>query len=174
MPILENNRHELFCHGLAKGMTVDAAYEKAGYSQNRGNAARLNANESVIARVLELKGAASDGVVLTLAMKRKVLHDIVMTPIGSIDEHSILCQELTTRWEGGKQGRLKNSNENESPEYEVEKVKKPDILKAIELDAKLAGEFKAEEVNVNIDGMDDFLAQIRKPGLPQGSRKSGG
>jgi hypothetical protein len=30
MPILPNNRHELFAQGLAKGLSADAAYQAAG------------------------------------------------------------------------------------------------------------------------------------------------
>ena len=48
---LQNARHELFAQSLAQGMTADAAYETAGYSENRGNAIRLKAKESVKARV---------------------------------------------------------------------------------------------------------------------------
>jgi phage terminase small subunit len=53
--MLPNSRHEAFAHGLARGKTVDVAYVEAGFSQNRGNASRLNRNMGVIARVNELK-----------------------------------------------------------------------------------------------------------------------
>ena len=59
MPILENSRHEIFAQELAKGATADEAYRLAGYSDNRGNATRLKANESVLKRVAELKEAAA-------------------------------------------------------------------------------------------------------------------
>lgn len=59
MPILENSRHEIFAQELAKGATADEAYRLAGYSENRGNATRLKANESVLKRVAELKEAAA-------------------------------------------------------------------------------------------------------------------
>ena len=55
MTILSNSRHEAFAHGLARGKPVDVAYVEAGYSANRGNSSRLNRNEGVIARVIELK-----------------------------------------------------------------------------------------------------------------------
>jgi hypothetical protein len=41
MPVLPNNKHELFAQGLAKGLSADAAYQAAGYKRDRGNAARL-------------------------------------------------------------------------------------------------------------------------------------
>lgn len=59
MPILPNPRHEKFAQALAKGKTADEAYTDAGFKYNRGNAARLKANESIMKRVDELvsKGA---------------------------------------------------------------------------------------------------------------------
>lgn len=54
MPVLKNARHEKMAQALSKGKTADEAYVAAGFKANRGNAARLNANESIRARVDEL------------------------------------------------------------------------------------------------------------------------
>lgn len=67
MAVLQNSRHEMFAQGLAKGATADAAYLAAGFSANRGNATRLNANESVRKRVNELKAKAAEKTVVTVA-----------------------------------------------------------------------------------------------------------
>jgi len=67
MPALKNARHERFAQELAKGETADAAYVAAGFKANRGNAARLKANESVEARVAEIKGRAAIRVEITVA-----------------------------------------------------------------------------------------------------------
>jgi hypothetical protein len=77
--MLTNSRHEAFAHGIAKGLTVDAAYVNAGYSRNSGNASRLNADERVIARVGELK---------TLAEKIRIrsLQDFVLTKAWVIEQ----------------------------------------------------------------------------------------
>ena len=48
---LENPRYERFACELAKGSSQYVAYHVAGFTPNRGNATRLNANESVKARV---------------------------------------------------------------------------------------------------------------------------
>jgi phage terminase small subunit len=53
--ILKNPKHELFAQGLAVGETADRAYELAGYEPDRGNAARLTANDSILMRVKELQ-----------------------------------------------------------------------------------------------------------------------
>ena len=67
MPQLQNARHERFAQELAKGKSADEAYQAAGYSENRGNASRLKANENVAARVAELQERAAVKVDLTVA-----------------------------------------------------------------------------------------------------------
>lgn len=64
MSVLGNPRHEAFAQALAKGNTADEAYIQAGYAENRGNATRLKANESIQTRVAELQGMAADRVVV--------------------------------------------------------------------------------------------------------------
>lgn len=73
MATLGNARHERFAQNLAKGMTADEAYAEAGFRENRGNAARLKANESVAARVEELLAAAADKAAIT---KARVLEEL--------------------------------------------------------------------------------------------------
>lgn len=65
MPSLTNPKHERFAQELAKGKTSDEAYRLAGYAENRGNATRLKANESVMKRVAELAGRSADRAVVT-------------------------------------------------------------------------------------------------------------
>lgn len=55
MPALANARHERFAQELAKGKSQDEAYELAGFKPDRGNAARLTANDSVRTRLAELQ-----------------------------------------------------------------------------------------------------------------------
>lgn len=64
---LKNARHEKFAQERAKGKSVDKAYVAAGFRANRGNAARLNANESVQARIAELQERAAEKAVITAA-----------------------------------------------------------------------------------------------------------
>jgi hypothetical protein len=55
MPTLSNPRHELFAQGIARGLSPSDAFVQAGFKANRGNASRLNANESVKQRVAEIQ-----------------------------------------------------------------------------------------------------------------------
>lgn len=71
MPILKNQRWEIFCQGILKGMTGDAAYTNAGYKPNVKNAARLKCNEVVKARIAELKGIVARGVIGNVVLTRQ-------------------------------------------------------------------------------------------------------
>lgn len=54
MPVLSNHKHELFAQGLADGKSAEEAHRLSGYKPNRGNAATLKHNQSILARVSEL------------------------------------------------------------------------------------------------------------------------
>lgn len=64
MPILKNQRHELFAQNLAKGMTGSAAYKFAGYvaigNSAESSASTLQRTPKVAARVAELKERAAE------------------------------------------------------------------------------------------------------------------
>ena len=66
MPALKNIRHERFCLFIIKGLTPNEAYAKAGYKENSGNAVRLKANESIIARLAELSEKVEEKILLTV------------------------------------------------------------------------------------------------------------
>jgi phage terminase small subunit len=65
---LDNPKWERFAQELAKGKTADEAYQFAGYNENRGNAARLKANEIISCRVAELLERGAKSVELTVQM----------------------------------------------------------------------------------------------------------
>lgn len=74
MPPLKNSRHEKFALALFEGNSVVDAYEIAGFKRNDGNGMRLKGNESIAARIRELKDAAASKVVVT---KEQVLREYV-------------------------------------------------------------------------------------------------
>ncbi|GAC1042276.1 hypothetical protein [Rhizobium sp. No.120] len=76
MPVLKNARHEKFAQALAKGKTADEAYEAAGYAANRGNAARLKANESIMKRVGEVGARVAEKAEWTAADRLMALKTI--------------------------------------------------------------------------------------------------
>ena len=66
MPRLGNEQWELFAQGVAKGLTLTKAYEKAGYEAHSSNAARLIGNDSVSNRVAELQELAAQRTLVTI------------------------------------------------------------------------------------------------------------
>ena len=66
MPILENQRHELFAQEIAKGKSASEAYKIAGYRPSRKNAGRLKTKEDINARVSELQGVAARSTEITI------------------------------------------------------------------------------------------------------------
>jgi phage terminase small subunit len=53
---LDNPKHEAFAHAVVRGESVLKAYETAGFKPHHANAYRLRENESVSARIDELRG----------------------------------------------------------------------------------------------------------------------
>lgn len=73
MPVLPNARHERFAQARAKGKTIDEAYAEAGFKANRGNAARLNAIESVRKRVEEITSRVAEKAEWSSAARLRML-----------------------------------------------------------------------------------------------------
>lgn len=67
MPILKNERHELFAQQLAQGKSATEAYEIAGFKPSRKNASRLRAKEDIAGRVGEIQSVAAQSAEITLA-----------------------------------------------------------------------------------------------------------
>lgn len=115
MPVLKNTKHERFAQELAKGKTADEAYALAGYTENRGNASRLKANESVLRRVEELQNRAAEKTIVTiesltaeleqaraLALQEKQASAAVSATLGKAKLHGLGAE--TTRLTGANGG----------------------------------------------------------------------
>ena len=66
MPILKNQRHELFAQKLAAGESASSAYVLAGFKESRKNASRLKAKDDIAARVQELQAVAARSTTITI------------------------------------------------------------------------------------------------------------
>lgn len=66
MPVLKNPKHELFAQEVAKGTTLEIAYERAGYAPSRKNAQRLRSNEGVSRRIEEILSLAAERTGVTI------------------------------------------------------------------------------------------------------------
>jgi hypothetical protein len=128
-----------FVHGIVAGLNQTdaylAAYPECSPKAAEAHGSRLVRNGKVkeeIARLRAEAEKAADGPILTLAMKRKFLHDLVTTPIGEVDKSSWLCQSVKYTEDGFE-------------------LKMPDKLRAIELDSKHSGELEPEKAEIRME-----------------------
>src|SRR5580700_9913266 len=66
MPTLSGSRREKFGQEVAKGKSLSEAYRLVGYAPNPKNAQRLKSNESVKARIAELKARGAERAEVTI------------------------------------------------------------------------------------------------------------
>lgn len=173
-PVPMKPTHARWCALVASGEDRAAAYRqactKAGETMSndaaRQGALRLSQNVACQREVSRLRKAAekmAGGTVLTILEKRLYLASVVRTPLGKINEHSPLCQELfRSKRKADEDGTEPLPGMGEQLEFWItEKVKKPDVLRAIELDSKLAGEFSEDRLNGALsDGLEGVLARL--------------
>ena len=94
MPVLKNPRNELFAQEVAKGIVLEEAYAKAGYSASAKNAQRLRKNEGVSARIEEILSAAAEKAGVTIGMVAAELAKIGFSDIRkAVRWHSSLVTE---------------------------------------------------------------------------------
>lgn len=133
MPILNNSKHEKFAQLVANGTDSPAAAYCAVYKSHAktaaANASKLVNTNAIARRIDELRAlsAPTQKRFLTLDQKREFLALVVNTPADAVDERSPLCQQ---------------ADFSESPSGTSRKLRMPDKLKALELDARLAGELR--------------------------------
>ena len=94
MPVLSNQRHELFCQALAKGKRTGEAYVLAGFKQNDGNAATLKGKQSILDRLAELQGEIASKMTNELAMtKDDVLRELAVLAKATIAADNIKAND---------------------------------------------------------------------------------
>lgn len=168
MPVLSNPKHERFAQELVKGATADQAYVSAGYKQNRFNAARLNTNEHIRARVEEILNRIAQKVEAKVeATLERTLEEISRISYADIG--------LAFDWDG-QRVTLKKSSEL-PPEVracisEVKQTKDGVSIKfhpktaALDMLAKHFGIYKAPEANVNVTIVDLVRRSFEVPAIP--------
>src|SRR5262245_44643180 len=97
MPVLKNQRHELFAQLVAKGMSATAAYKKAGYAEDGANklSPRLMANEGIKARIAELKGKTAERTGITLTRLMADLEHIQQRALSGKRPQLAVAQQTT-------------------------------------------------------------------------------
>jgi len=77
MPVLDNQRHEVFCHNIVKGMSATDAYTNAGYKKSRQCASALLSKQDIQERIKELKEASASRVEITKSAVIELMQDII-------------------------------------------------------------------------------------------------
>lgn len=143
MGVLKNPRHEAFAQALVKGMSADAAYVEAGFSEHRGNAARLSSKENIRSRVDELQSKVAKKVELSV---EKVLRELSLVAFADMGDYMKIREDGTAilDWsrmpEGGtkvvgqiEQEVILTGDPNDSMPVQKTKFKLHDKLKALEM-----------------------------------------
>jgi phage terminase small subunit len=140
LPALRNPRQERFVQELVKGRTQREAYRLAGYTAERGQAARLARRAEVAARYQELAEAAARISTVTAAK--------VIDALGTI-AFANLSDFITTDADGKPQADLaKVSREQKAALLEVTsdargvRVKLADKLEALDMLGKMLGLYR--------------------------------
>ena len=99
MPILQNARHERFAQLVASRKHSDMeAFRLVGYSETgKGNAARLRDNESVAARIEELRARNAEKCQLSRDEAVQYLVEILKTPISEVTAGHRLAQSYDAK-----------------------------------------------------------------------------
>lgn len=141
MPVLSNPKHEKFAQELAKGKTATEAYVLAGYSANDSNAARMNGNERVQARLKEIADRVAEKVVERIAIDKEwVLTRLVENVERAMQAKAVMDSDGAPTGEFKYEGSVAN--------------------RALELVGKELGMFvdRSENVNLNQDITDKPLS----------------
>ena len=163
-------RRERFCQLHASGKSAAEAYREVYGNSNTAKAAasRLLTFVDVQKRIKALQDASATDAVMTLRLKREFLCRVVLTPIGEVDRNSDLCQRYVCRVQRSRHAKqaqrgVGKEDEDLKQGHYLVGITMPDKkLRAIELDAKLAGELpgKHEEEPEVDNGMVELLARI--------------
>jgi len=179
MPVLRSAKHERYCQNRVEGQTNHEAYANAGYKPNRGNAARLNANESIQGRIRELQGNAAECVEKSLAEGFAELERIAFASIGDFiridedgqphpdfskitDAKAAALKEFTV--EERQVGRGKNARVVRRVKFKLYDKLRPLVqlikLKSAEEERQKAAVEAAQEQAVSQGVDNDYLAEL--------------
>ena len=141
-----------FCHLVSLGLSQADAYMQAGFKATPKVAAELSCRllkkPNVAKYYASLRESAYLANVLSLAEKRSYLADVARTPIGKVSLDDKLAS--SARWHNG----------------ELVEIRMPDKIKAIELDAKLAGELHETGMAINV-GLQLVNTRLAETTLPK-------
>lgn len=167
-----NVRQERFCELVAGGMNGTEAWIEAGYPVSRtvaaANASEALGNPKIKSRIDQLRKPQTKAALLSKEEKLAFLAEIVRTPVGEVGPDSPLCQEFTEEIVGGgrrgklRRGHANSGNETVGPIITRTRSKMADKLRALELHAKISGDFAPEKHEHVVEAGAETLATLQE------------
>lgn len=157
---LKNERHEKFAQGIASGKAVSEAYKEAGYEPNRGNASRLKAQDSIKARVEELKRAVVESVIHRTALSKEYVLEALCDTLERCRQASPVLDRK------GEIVMVENAEGDLVPAYVFDAK---NVLRSAELIGKELGMFKQEVVHSGAIGRAGDLTDAELLDIAAGS-----
>ena len=149
---LRSARHEAFAQHVAMGKSDAEAYRLAGFKgvHSDKRAAEVRVNQGVEHRIAHIRAQASSVSAMTKEQALQFLTDVIMTPVGTVNERSVLAQEVTKTTVGG---------------VTTVKVRMPGKIEAIKILGSWCGwerGTEAERAAANaLGGVAEMVARIR-------------
>jgi hypothetical protein len=150
VPVLKNQRHEVFAQGIAKGLTASDAFRVVtpGNPKNVDiKACQMRRRAGVDQRILELRLENAKKATLSREQALKWLTQVITTGAGDVGPHDSLCQaHKVTNGDG----------------WEAHDVKVPDKLVALQTLCKMCNWFSPEKFEFGVaDSLKDCLSELR-------------
>lgn len=139
-------KQQQYAHLLAHGADYNVAWRRSQLgSYTKSKATQLAAHPEVAMIIKDIRDESNKANVMAMQEKRAYLASIVRTPEGELSESSPYAKVIRKKCNG----------------EDTFEIRGQDKLKAIELDAKLAGDFdKVEEAGGGI--LAEFIARVRQ------------
>lgn len=153
MPILKNQRHEVFARGIAKGLSATEAFRAVTPGIPRDadvKAAQMRRQAGVEARIQELMAENAKTAKFTRERAIEWLERVIMTGSGDVRLHDSLCQSHKHTTGDG---------------WEMDEVKVPDKLVAMQTLCRMCDWFSPAKISVSSDSLSSYLLQLRSQSL---------
>ena len=153
MPILKNQRHEVFAQGIAKGLSASDAFRVVTPGKPKNvdiKACQMRRQTGVETRIAELRAENDRKATLSREQMLEWLTRVIMTGAGSVTPTDSLCQaHKVTNGDG----------------WEAHEVKVPDKLGAAQQLARMCDWNSAERIELSMDSLTSYLVELRQQPL---------
>jgi hypothetical protein len=162
VPILKNQRHEVFAQGIAKGLSASDAFRVVTPGKPKNvdiKACQMRRQTGVEERIAELRCENDKKATLSREQVLKWLTRVITTGAGDVGPHDSLCQaHKVTNGHG----------------WEAHEVKVPDKLGAVQQLAKMCDWNSPDKLEIGAgDSLKKYLMELRMQPLVSGGTSIG-